>query len=185
MDENTSVKSPKPSLGAAIGFVREKKRLVIAVCGILLTAILLLIFLNPANSPSAVFGSYLDCLRSQNEPKFLSISYGANFSKSTPPETIVESYRQRFSSADSSYKNGGRVDLLNGARIKVTGMKTPEKSEMSSIRSSLGDTFENTARITDVRDISFDVIRGTSTSKGSARAICVTGKWYIHEVSGI
>lgn len=180
MDQKASA-----SFSKVIGLIREKKGLVAALCGILLAAVLLLIFLNPANSPTAVFNSYLDCLHSRNEAKYLSISYEAHFSKISTSETVSESYSQRFSSADTSYTSGGRVDLLKDTKIKVTNLKTPKQSEMTTIRSSLAEQFENTARITDVRDISFDIVRSGAKTKGTARAICVTGKWYIHEVSGI
>ena len=180
MAQKTSVSSSKVT-----AFIREKKGLVAALCGILLTAVLLLAFINPANSPTSVFNSYLDCLHSQNAEKLLAISYEANFSKITTPETVSDNYGMRFSSADNSYKSGGEVDLLKGTQIKVTDVKTPKQSEQTSIRTSLADQFENTGRITDVRDISFDINRSGATTKGTARAICVTGKWYIHEVSGI
>ncbi len=175
----------KPASNNALGFIKAHKRSVIGVGALLLAVVLLLIIVNPANSPGSVFKRYLNCLHAQDPEQFRTISYDANFSQSQTVDAVVDGYTLRFSSADSSYNSGGRVDLLKDVGIKVTKTETLKESDLSSRRSALAQTYRNTARITDIRNITFEIKRGEETSTGTAELICVTGKWYIGEVTGI
>lgn len=166
-------------------FIRAKKGLIAGIGGVLLAVILLLIFLNPANSPTEVFHRYLDCLRSENTEQLLAISYDANFSELQTPEDIAASYEGRFSSADDSYRSGSDIDLLKDTQVRITGVTTPTRTELIARREALSQADRNTARITDIRNICFEVKRSEVVTTGNAEAICVTGKWYIGEVVGV
>jgi len=182
--KSTAKKQPTPENGA-IGFIKAKKKLFITAGALLTAVVILLLILNPANSPKAVFDSYLSCLHSRNADRFTAISYEANFSKTMASEAVAESYKGRFSSADDNYKNGGQVDLLKGADIRITEIKSLTQSEISTRRSYLKENYRNTERITDIRSISFEMTRDDIPSIGKAELICVTGKWYIGDVSDI
>ena len=184
-DEKTKKTVKKPVPKSFSGIFAAYKKWFIGAGALLLAAVLLLIIINPANSPKAVFNRYLDCLHSQNEQAFREISYEANFSAASTADNAAESYKARFLSADASYKSGGKVDLLKGTEIRIIKAETPKQSEIATRRSSLSELFRNTARITDIRNITFEIKRGETTSTGTAELICVTGKWYIGEVLGI
>lgn len=179
-------KNPSASVpNGALDFIKMHKKWFITAAALVFAAILLLIIINPANSPTAVFNRYLDCMHAENDDAFAAISYDANFSSGQTKDDVIASYQMRFSSADNSYTSGGRVDLLKDASVSITKCESLKKSELSSRRSSLAENYRNTGRVTDICDITFAVKRGESTSTGTATAFCVTGKWYIGEVSGI
>lgn len=193
------VAEKKPLTKDPIGFIKAKKGVFIGVGTLLLAVVLLLIIINPSNSPKGVFNQYLSCMRSENADQYLSISYEANFSRTMSGEEVANGYRSRFSSADDSYKSGGKVNLLSGKSIKILEVTTPKQSEISTRRAALSEYYRNTARITDIRNITFEIRTGSSQNTaadgeqatenkpliGTAEAICVTGKWYIAEVTGI
>lgn len=166
-------------------FVKNHKGMLIGVGSLLIAVVLLLIIINPANSPTAVFNRYLDCMRSENAAQYCEISYEANFSSGLTAENVADGYKARFTSADESYKSGGKVNLLKDTEIKINREETPKQGEISSRRSALSNNYRNTARITDIRNLTFTVKRGDVTTTGTAELICVTGKWYIADVSGI
>lgn len=177
----------KQSPADAIGFIKANKKAFIGAGALLLAVVLILIIINPANSPKAVFNKYLDCLRSENTELLKEISYDANFLKEMTADDVAQNYQMRFSSADDSYKSGGKVNLLKGTTIKITQVSTPKQSEITTRRAALTDRYRNAARITDIRNITFEITRAGVEGKsiGTAEAICVTGKWYIGEVTGI
>ena len=177
--------SKKPAAKDLRSIFTQYKKLIITATAALAAVILLLVIVDPANSPSAVFSSYLSCMHAQDESRFTAISYDANFSDAIPPDTVAEQYRLRFSSADDSYKSGGTVDLLRDTDIRIIETTTPKRDNIASRRTALGENHRNTARITDIRNIDFEVTRGDQVTYGSAELICVTGKWYIGDVSGI
>lgn len=187
LKDKTPQESKAASSSDVIGLIRSKKKWLIGIGGLLLAVVLVLVIINPANSPKAVFEKYLSCMRSENDAQIAAISYEANFSKDTSSEMVVGSYQQRFSSADDSYKSGGKVNLLKGKSIRIIDVATPTQVEITSRRAALADHFRNTNRITDIRNISFEVKRGgeEKPTVGTAELICVTGKWYIGEVTGI
>lgn len=176
-------KKPIPKNPAA--FIKAYKKPLIGVCALLAAVALLLVIVNPANSPKAVFGRYLDCMRSLNAEQYSAISYDANFSSVSTAEDAVSIYKSRFTSADPSYKSGGKVDLLKDTEIRIIKEETPKQTEIASRRNALAANYRNTARITDIRNITFEVKKGDLTSTGTAELICVTGKWYIADVLGI
>ncbi len=166
-------------------FIKAYKKLLIGAGTLLLTVVLLLVIINPANSPTAVFNRYLDCLHNRNAEQFRAISYDANFSSTTTADDAVGNYKARFTNADPSYKSNGRIDLLKDTSIRIIKSETPKQSEIATRRSALAENYRNTARITDIRKITFEVKNGETSSTGTAELICVTGKWYIADVLGI
>ena len=160
-----------------------KKKCIIAVCALALAVVLLLVIINPANSPESVFNRYLGCLHAQNEQDFQSISYEANFSNQYSAEDIVNGYKARFSSVDPA--NSAKVDLLKDTKLHITKAETPTQTEIASRRANLAERCRNTNRITDIRNITFEIKRGEEKTYGTAELICVTGKWYISDVTGI
>ncbi len=185
-DKKTEATSQnKPASKGAPSLIARYKKLLIGAGGVLIAVILLLVIINPANSPSSVFNRYLDCLRAENESLFTAVSYDAQFSNTSGPEAAAEQYRLRFSSADDSYKSGGNVNLLKDTDVRIIKQETPKKDEMASSRTALAESHRNTTRITDIRDITFEVKRGDQVTTGTAEMICVTGKWYVGEVNGI
>ena len=175
----------KPAKTGAAGFVAANKNRFIGAGALICAIILLLVIVNPANSPNAVFGRYLDCLHSENNQQFTAISYAANYSEAMTKEDVVSAYQSRFTSADASYNSGGKVDLLKDTEIKITKVETPKQTDLDAKRTGLGQLYRNTARITDIRSITFEVKQGENKSVGTAELICVTGKWYIADVTGI
>ncbi len=184
MEQNGSQAKKVNTKGIA-GFTGKKKSLCIGAGAVLLAVILLLVIVNPANSPSSVFNRYLNCLCSENADAFCAISYEANFSNTLTAENVAESYKGRFSSADPSYSVGGKVNLLKDTGVKVTKTVTPTQTEIASRRANLAANYRNTGSITDIRNLTFTIKRGDLTSTGTAELICVTGKWYIADVTGI
>ena len=178
-------KKNHPAAKNAKSLLRQRKKLFIGIGAALAAVILLLVIINPANSPSSVFNRYLGCLRAENDEQFAAVSYDANFSAASDTAAVVESYRQRFSSADPSYKSGGTVNLLQDTDIRIITQEAPKKDAFGSRRTALAESHRNTERITDIRTITFEIKRGDQVTTGSAELICVTGKWYIGEVSGI
>lgn len=167
-------------------FIKKNKGWLIGVGSLLIAVVLLLVFIDPLNSPTAVFNRYLDCMHSENAEEYSEISYEANFSKTLTAEDVADGYKARFSSADASYYlSGGKVDLLKDTEIKITKEETPKQSEIASRRTDLSANYNNTARITDIRNLTFTIKRGDVPTTGTAELICVTGKWYIADVSGI
>ncbi len=175
----------KPAPKNAGEFFKYYKNVWIGLGGLLAAIVLILIIVNPANSPNAVFGKYLDCMHSQNEQTYRAISYDANFSAATSADIAVDGYKARFSNADASYKDNGKTDLLKNTEIKVIKSETPKQSEIATRRNELKDSYRNTARITDIRNITFEIKQNDNKSTGTAELICVTGKWYIADVTGI
>ena len=103
-------------------------------------------------------------------------------------EDSAEGYRARFSSADPSYKSGGKVNLLKDTQVTVIKSEMLKQDEIANRRAELKETYRNTDRITDIRKITFEIKRGDSEDSkttGTAELICVTGKWYIGDVAGI
>ena len=175
----------KTAENEALGFIKKKKKWFIGIGAALLAVVLLLMIINPANSPESVFNRYLDCLRSRNSDAFRAASYEANFAKDTSADNVVASYEARFSSADTSYKSGGRVNLLTGKSIRITKAETPTQAEIASRVQQLDERYRNAYRVTDIRNITFEIKQGEIKSTGTAEMICVTGKWYIGDVTGI
>lgn len=169
-------KTSPPAANSAVGFIKAHQKCFIGTAVLLIAAVLLLIIINPANSPTAVFDRYLDCLRSENDEQFAAISYDANFSKTDTADAILGAYRSRFAS-------GG--DLLGESSVRITIAETPDKSDFVNQRSTLAEGYRNAQRITDIRNLTFKIKTGETESVGTAKLICVTGKWYIGEVTGI
>ena len=184
-DDDIAAVSEKPEMKRAVGFAVKHKKGLIGAAALILAAVLLLVIINPANSPKAVFNRYLSCLHSRNESVMRELSYDANYSKSLTAEEVTDTYKGRFLSAGSDYTNSGSADLLKDTKVKIQRVETPKKSSFSERRNTLANSYRNTARITDIRTITFSVTSGENTSVGTAELICVTGKWYIGEVTGI
>ena len=178
-------KAKKPAPRNAGEFFVYHKNLLIGIGGLVAAIVLILIIINPANSPNAVFNKYLDCMHSQNEEAYRVISYDANFSAATSADIAVDDYKARFSNADASYKDNGKTDLLKNTKVNVIKSETPNQTEIANRRNELKDSYRNTARITDIRNITFEVKKDGNKSTGTAELICVTGKWYIADVTGI
>ena len=184
-DAEPSGESKAASVKNAPAFLAEKKKWIIGIGALVLAAVLLLIIINPANSPKSVFNRYLDCLHTQNEKAFSEISYQANFSSAMSREDSVDGYKSRFTSFDPSNQSGS-VDLLKNTQISIIKEETPKQSDIAARRTELKETYRNTERITDIRKITFEIKRSEEDkSTGTAELICVTGKWYIGDVSGI
>ena len=68
---------------------------------------------------------------------------------------------------------------------RITKAETPTQAEIASRVQQLDERYRNAYRVTDIRNITFEIKQGEIKSTGTAEMICVTGKWYIGDVTGI
>ena len=186
------IETPPPAY-SLLSVIKQRKKTFIGFASLLLAAILVLVIINPSNSPKSVFNEYLECLRHQDGEKLLQISYEANFSNKTTSEEVLQAYRNRFSA--------GVENPIKGKTIRITEVKHLTDEEISARKAELSANYRNTARITDICRFTLEITDedhprvdedsyetvdpARAPIIGYAEAICVTGKWYIGDVTGL